>query len=131
MRKIRTGLWSDPDFARFWTGQTVSKFGSHITGTALSAAAVLLLNAGPAQMGLLNAMNGAALLLIGLPVGVWVDRLRRRPILIASDVGRAVILATIPMAAAMGRLSMAHLLIAAALTGIPTVWYNVADRSVL
>ncbi len=112
-------------------GQTISKFGSHITYTALSATAVLLLAATPAQMGLLDALAGMASLGIGLIAGVWVDRLRRRPILITADLARAVILATIPFAAVLGHLSMAHLYVVAALVGVLTVFYNLADRSFL
>ncbi|MGZ3676845.1 MAG: MFS transporter, partial [Ktedonobacterales bacterium] len=91
-------LWRHPDFVKLWTGQTVSKFGSHVTGIALPLTAVLTLAATPAQMGVLAALGSLPVLLIGLPAGAWVDRLRRRPLLIAADVGRALLLLSIPTA---------------------------------
>src|SRR5207245_1503833 len=80
-------------------GQTISELGSEIGGTALPLAAVLVLKATPVQMGLLAAISTAPVLVVGLPAGAWVDRLRRRPILITADVGRAVLLGSIPLAA--------------------------------
>lgn len=85
----------------------------------------------PAQMGILGALAGMATLVVSLIAGVWVDRLRRRPILIATDLARAAILITIPIVAVFGRLSMAQLYVVAALTGIFAVFYNLADRSFL
>ena len=81
------GLWRDPDFSKLWLGQTVSKFGSGITGSALSLAAVLVLGASATQMGLLSAAAILPLVVLGLFAGVWVDRLRRRPVLIWADLG--------------------------------------------
>src|SRR5829696_1150470 len=95
------GLWRHTDFMKLWIGQTVSAFGSHITGSGLPLAAVLVLNATPAQMGLLSALGGAPVLVVSLLAGVWIDRLRRRPVLIVTDIGRALILITIPMAAVL------------------------------
>ena len=109
----------------------MSKFGTYITGTALSATAVLILQANPAQMGLLGALGGLPILLFSLPAGVWVDRLRRRPILIAADLVRAAILVSVPLAYLAGVLSMHQLYGVAALAGIFTVLYNVADQSFL
>src|SRR6184192_3692932 len=126
-----TGLWRNGDFVKLWIGQTISNTGSGITGVALPHTAVLVLSATPAQMGILNALDGLAVLLVGLFAGVWVDRLRRRPLLIATDVGRAVLLLTIPLAAWRGWLQMGQLLVVAALTGILTVVFNVADQSFL
>src|SRR5215207_7828561 len=102
----RTGLWRNADFMRLWLGQTISKFGSHITGVAFPLTALLLLGAGPAEMGLLAAVGAAPALVIGLLAGVWVDRLRRRPILIAADLGRAVLLLSVPLAALLHVLRM-------------------------
>ena len=92
---------------------------------------MLLLAATPAQMGILDALAGMATLTVSLIAGVWVDRLRRRPILIATDLARAAILITIPIVAVFGRLSMAQLYVVAALTGTFAVFYNLADRSFL
>jgi len=131
MRWRLTGLWQNRDFVKFWLGQTVSRFGSGITGIALPLTGVLLLAATPSQMGILSALDGAAVLAIGLFVGVWVDRVRRRPLLIATDLGRAFILSTVPLAALFGVLHIEQLYAVAALTGMFTVIFNVANQSFL
>jgi len=131
MRWRLTGLWHNRDFVKFWLGQTVSRFGSGITGIALPLTGVLLLAATPSQMGVLSALDGAAVLAIGLFVGVWVDRVRRRPLLIATDLGRAFILGTVPLAALFGVLHIEQLYAVAALTGMFTVIFNVANQSFL
>lgn len=131
MRWHLTGLWRNSDFVKFWLGQTVSRFGSGITGIALPLTGVLLLAATPSQMGILSALDGAAVLAIGLFAGVWVDRVRRRPLLIATDLGRAFILCTVPLAALFGVLHIEQLYAVAALTGMFTVIFNVANQSFL
>ncbi len=131
MRRYRTGLWSKSDFVKLWLGQTVSYFGSGITGIALSLTAVLFLAATPAQMGILGAIDGVSVLVIGLLAGVWVDRVRRRPLLIAADLGRAFVLGTIPLAALLGVLRLGQLYIVAALAGMLTVIFNVAHSAFL
>jgi MFS family permease len=131
MRWHLTGLWRSSDFVKFWLGQTVSRFGSGITGIALPLTGVLLLAATPSQMGILSALDGAAVLAIGLFVGVWVDRVRRRPLLIATDLARAFILGTVPLAALFGVLHIEQLYAVAALTGMFTVIFNVANQSFL
>src|SRR5579859_8135968 len=98
------GLLRQPDFLRLWTGQTISKFGSHITYAAVELAALIVLGATPAQMGLLAAAMSAPVLVFGLVAGVWVDRVRRRPLMIAADLVRTVLLLTIPLAALTGQL---------------------------
>jgi MFS family permease len=126
-----TGLWRNPDFMKLWTAQAVSVFGSTITRDALPLVAILTLTATPAQVGLLSALGMAPVLVLGLPAGVWVDRARRRPILIAADLGRAVILVSVPIAALLGALSMAQLYVVALLAGTLTLFFNVADNSFL
>jgi MFS family permease len=126
-----TGLWRDPNFVKLWSAQTISVFGSTITREALPLVAILSLAAGPAQVGLLAAVGGLPALLLALPAGVWVDRLRRRPILISADLGRAVILASVPLAAWFGFLQMAHLYLVALLAGSLTLFFNIADNSFL
>jgi MFS family permease len=123
------GLWRHPDFLRLWTGQTISKFGSGITGNALPLAAVLALGAGPAEMGLLAAASAVPVVGLGLVAGAWVDRLRRRPVMIWADAGRALLLASIPAAAALGRLRIEHLFLVAALVGVLTIFFDVAYQS--
>ncbi len=125
------GLWRNRDFIKLWAGQTISNIGSGITGVALPLTAVLILSASPVQMGILSALNGIAVLVFGLFAGVWVDRLRRRPIMIAADLGRAVLLGSIPLAALLGVLNLAQLYVVAALSAILTIFFNVADQSFL
>ncbi len=116
---------------KFWTGQTISELGSRITRDGLPLAAVLTLGATPTQMGLLAAVGTAPVILVGLFAGAWVDRLRRRPILVAADAGRAALLATIPAAALLGVLGMPQLYVVAALAGILSVFFDVAYAAFL
>lgn len=125
------GLWVNPDFVKLWAGQTVSVFGSLISRAALSFTAVLLLGATPRHIALLNAADLVPGLLFGLFAGVWVDRLARRPILIGCDVGRALLLASIPVAALWGRLTITHLAVVAFLGGALTVLFDVAYAAYL
>ncbi len=131
MRRYNPGLWSNADFVKLWLGQTVSNFGSGITGIALPLTAVLVLAATPTQMGILGALDGVAVLVIGLLAGVWVDLVRRRPLLIAADLGRAFFLGTIPLAALLGVLGIGQLYVVAALAGMLTVLFNVAHSAFL
>lgn len=125
------GLWHNPDFVKLWAGQTVSVFGSLVSRAALSFTAVLLLGATPRHVALLNAADLVPGLLFGLFAGVWVDRLARRPILIGCDVGRALLLASIPVAALWGRLTITHLAVVAFLGGALTVLFDVAYAAYL
>ena len=125
------GLWREPDFLKLWAGQTVSQMGSWITLVGLPLTAALLLNASPLQMGILSGAGAAAILLFGLFAGAWADRLRRRPILIWTDLGRAAVLGTIPLAVAFGRLSMNHLYVVAAASAILTVFFDVSYQTYL
>jgi MFS family permease len=131
MRWMSAGLWRNPEFMKLWVGHTVSRFGSRITDDALPATAVFVLAATPAQLGWLVALESAPLLLVGLFAGVWVDRLHRRPIMIAADLGRALLLGSIPAAAALHMLHVEQLYIVAALAGALTVFFDVADQSFL
>ncbi len=121
-----SGLWNHPDFLKLWAGQTVSLLGSSVTGLALPLTAVLLLDATPAQMGAVRAAQYLPFLLLGLFAGVWVDRLRRRPILILADTGRALLIGSVPVAALLGVLRMELLYAVALLTGVLTVFFDVA-----
>lgn len=125
------GLWRNPDFLRLWAGETVSLVGSQITTLALPLAAVLTLQATPVQVGLLSAARFAPFLLLTLFVGVWVDRHKRRPILIAANLGRAVVLGLVPLLALTGSLRLAHLYIVAFLSGGLTVLFDLAYQSYL
>src|SRR3984893_17511212 len=111
-----SGLWRHPEFMKLWAGETISRFGSAISALAIPLTAALVLNASPAQMGLLGAFEFAPFLLLSLFAGVWVDRSPRRPILIVADLGRALLLATIPIAALLGVLRIEHLYVVGVLT---------------
>ncbi|HLE78744.1 MAG TPA: MFS transporter [bacterium] len=124
-------LWRHADFLKFWAAQSVSVFGSQFTNLAIPLIAALRLQATPAQMGVLTAVETAPFLLIGLLAGVWVDRWRRRPVLIAGDVGRAVVLLSIPAAAFAGALTMGQLYVVGALIGVLTVFFDVAYQAYL
>lgn len=128
---MNLSLWRHADFMKLWVGQTISQFGSRITRGALPLAAVVALDASPLQMGLLAAAEAAPVLLFGLAAGVAVDRFRRKPLLIATDLGRALILAWVPLAAVLGLLQVWQLYVVAALCGILTVFFDVAYQSYL
>lgn len=125
------GVLRSPDFLKLWGGQAISALGSHITGGGLPLLAVITLKATSTQMGILSAVSGVPVLLFSLLAGVWVDRLRRRPILIAADIGRALLLATIPLVAMLGWLTIWQIYIVIALNGILTVVFNTAYRAYL
>ncbi|MCW5850762.1 MAG: MFS transporter [Anaerolineae bacterium] len=131
MRLHRARLWNNSDFVKLWSAQVVSQLGSRITREGLPLAAVLVLQATPVQMGILTAIGALPILLIGLLAGVWVDRLPRKPIMIAADLGRAALLVTVPVAAVLGWLGIEQLYLIAALTAALTVFFNVADQSFL
>jgi MFS family permease len=126
-----SALRRNSDFTKLWIAQAVSAFGSRITREGLPYAAVITMNASAVQMGYLAAAGAVPVLLFGLFAGVWVDRLRRRPILIASDLARAVVLAFVPVAALLHILSIWHLYVVAAIMGVLTLCFDVADRSYL
>ncbi|MDQ3855187.1 MAG: MFS transporter, partial [Chloroflexota bacterium] len=125
------GLWRHTDFLKLWTGQTISEFGSLIGGTALQFTAILVLKVTPFEVALLSAFGLVPALLAGPVAGVWVDRLSRRPLLIAADVGRAVLLATIPVAWLLHALRIEHLYVVAFAVGILEILFEVAYRSYL
>src|SRR5260370_1870634 len=121
----------EPDFVKLWAGQTISQIGSTITSIGLPLLAVLVLHASPVEMGLLGGASAASVLLFGLFAGAWADRLRRRPILIAADLGRALVVGSVPLAAALHRLTMAHLYLVAAAGAVPPVVFDGSDQAYL
>ena len=124
-------LWRNADFLKLWAGQTISLIGSEVTGLALPLTAALTLNATPAQMGILGAVQYAPALLLGLFAGVWIDRVRRRPILLFADVGRALLLASIPVAILLGAHTINYLYGVAFTVGALTVLFSVAYQAYL
>lgn len=124
-------LWGHHDFLKLWAGQTVSVFGSLITGFALPLVAILSLHAGPFQVALLGAAQLAPGMLVGLFAGAWVDRVRRKPLMVGADLGRALLLGSVPLAAALHSLTVGHLYVVAGLTSALNVLFEVAYRSYL
>jgi len=121
----------DPDFRRFWFGESVAMLGAQVSLLGIPLAAVLVLGATPLELGLLQAAAFVPFLLVVLPVGVWIDRVRRRPVLIFANLGRAVVLATVPVAALVGALSLPLLLLVAGAAGVLTVLFEVANQAYL
>ena len=129
--KYFSGLWRSPDFLKLWVGETISLLGSQTTMLALPLVAALTLNASPIQMGWLGTLQYIPWLLIGLFAGAWADRLRRRPIMIVADLGRAILLGFIPFAALGGFLRIEHLYVIGFLVGILNVFFEVAYAAFL
>jgi MFS family permease len=117
------------DFRLFWAARAISVAGDRISLLALPTVAILILSASPAQVGVLNASGTLAWPVLGLFAGVWVDRLRRRRILIATDLVRAALLASLPLAFALGHLSLLQLLLVAGLVGGLTVFFDLASTA--
>jgi len=119
------------DFRQLWAAETISQIGSQITLIALPILAVTTLAATEFEMGILIALETVAFLVIGLPAGAWVDRWRRKRVLIANDVVRAVALGSLPVAFAFDVLTLWQLFAVALVTGIATVFFDVAYQSYL
>ena len=131
MRRPQGGLWSHPDFVKLWTGQSISEVGSQVSQLALPWLAAVGLHASPFQFSLLGVLGFMPFILFALPAGVWVDRLRRRYILIAGDAARAVLLIIIPILWATHELRIWHLLVLQFVIGVFTVFFDVAYQSYL
>jgi MFS family permease len=127
----RGGLWRHPDFLKLWSAETISQFGTQVSQLALPFVAIVVLDSSTFEVALLGAIEFLPFILFTLPAGVWVDRLRRRPILIAGDFGRAVLLASIPVAYVADVLTIWQLYAVGFLVGICTVFFDVAYMSYL
>jgi MFS family permease len=124
-------LWTHGDFLRLWFGDTVSQFTAQVTQLALPTVAILLLGASPFQMGILGALQLLSFPTLGLFVGVWADRYRRRPLMITANLGRMVALGSIPILSVLGLLSLNLLYLVAVITGVCTVFFDVSYQSYL
>jgi MFS family permease len=124
-------LWRDGEFLKLWWGQAISEVGSQVSALALPTVAILILSATPFQVGLLEAFAFLAFPVLGLIAGVYADRIRRRPIMIACDLLRLVALASVPTAYVLGYLTMAQLYVVALATGVGTVFFDVSYQSYL
>ncbi len=128
---IQPGLWRNHAFVRVWAAATISMFGTLVTRIALPLAAILVLGSGAVEVAVLRSLELVATLVFGLAAGAWVDRLRRRPVLIWADLGRAVLLATVPLAFVLGALTFWQLLAVAALTAVLGAFFDAADNAYL
>jgi MFS family permease len=124
-------LWQHHDFLRLWGAQAVSLMGTQVTALALPAVAILSLHATPLQVGILAALPWVAFLALGLPAGVFVDRLPRRRLMVLADLLRALALAAIPLTFWLGRPALPVLYAAGALVGIGNVFFELASTSYL
>jgi MFS family permease len=130
-RGPRVGLLAMRDFRLLWTGETTSTFGSSISAVAVPLVALTELHAGVFVISMLSAAAWLPWLLVGLPAGAWVDRLPRRRIMMAADLVSLAVIASVPVAAALGLLSVAQLLIVALIAGTATVFFATAYRAFL
>ncbi|WP_410810831.1 MFS transporter [Micromonospora sp. 067-2] len=124
----RGGLLRHRDFRLLWAGQTVSGIGSNVTTVALPLVAVAVLDAGTFQVAMLTAAAWLPWLLIGLPAGAWVDRLPRRPVMVVCDLFCALAFLSVPLAAALDRLTVWQLLLVALGAGTARVFFETADQ---
>jgi len=124
-------LWRHRDFMHLWTAESISQLGSQVSLLALPLVAITILHVSTFQVGLLTAVEFSPFVLFGLPAGAIVDRLPRRPVLVLCDIGRAIVLASVPLAYALDRLSYAQLVGVVFLTGSMTVFFDVAYMSIL
>ena len=127
----RPSLWRHREFMKLWTGETISQFGTQVSALAIPLIAALTLDVTPLEFGLLATIEFLPFILISLPAGVWVDRMRRRPILIIGDLGRAASLLSIPIAAFFGALTIWQLYLVGFINGCLTVFFDVAYQSYL
>src|SRR3982074_460116 len=130
-RGASLGLLRQPDFLKLWLGLTGSLFGMQVSGLALPLTAVILLGASASEMGVLGAARWLPYLLFGLFAGVFLDRVRRRPVLIATHVGRAVLLASVPAAAVLGVLRIEQLYVVSLGVGALMIFSDAAYQSML
>src|SRR3954466_3704455 len=126
-----SSLWRHHDFRQLWVGDTISQLGTQLSQLALPVLAVTVLNAGPRDMGLLTAAETLAFLVVGLPAGAWVDRWRKKRVLVGGDLVRAVVFGSIPLVWAFGHLTLSPLYVVALVAGIATVFFDVAYQSYL
>lgn len=128
-RLFSSPIWRNADFVHLWGASTISIYGTLVTRTALPFAAILLLNATPASLSLLRIAELLPAFLVGLFAGAWVDRLRRRSVMMATDLFRAVLLVSIPVAALVGILGFPQLYLVTALVSILSIFFDVAYQA--
>ena len=122
-------LWRHRDFMMLWSGQSVSEIGAAVTMVALPLTAVVVLHASTFQVGLLSAAGTVSFLLVALPAGLVVDRVRKRALMIWCDISRMLIIGSVALTAALGVLTMVQLFAVALLAGLATVFFDVSYQS--
>jgi len=123
------GLLANRDFVKLWAGQTVSLVGTQVTQFAMPLVAVLSLNATVLEVGILNALRFVPVLLLSLFAGVWLDRRRRRPIMICCAIGNALLIGLVPIASVAGVLSIGLLYLVTTLVGLLNMVFDVGALS--
>jgi MFS family permease len=129
--RLRGDLWRNRDFMWLWAAQTVSQFGSQISGLAIPLVAILTLDASTFEVAVLAVLAWAPFFLFSLPAGAWIDRLPRRPILIVADWGRALALTSIPLAYVFDVMTLAQLYVVELVVGVFTVFFDLSYQSYL
>ncbi|GAB3614037.1 MFS transporter [Humibacter ginsengisoli] len=122
-------VWRNPTYLRLWLGETLSQAGEQVGTFAIPVLAVLVLDATAQEVGLLSAAETLAFLVIGLPVGAWVDRMRKRRVMMTADLVRALALASIPLLWWLGLLQIWYLYVVGAVVGGATVFFDVTYQS--
>lgn len=125
------GLLREPAFRRLWLAQSISQFGTQVTGLALPLVAIVVLQASPFEVGLLGAVEFLPFLLFTLPAGVWVDRLPKQRLMVAADIGRMVILVVVPSAAVAHVLALWQVFVVGFLAGTLTVVFDIAYQAIV
>ncbi|HYX12706.1 MAG TPA: MFS transporter [Candidatus Acidoferrum sp.] len=127
----RRSLFRHPNYRKLWTAATVSLFGTQVSQIAIPFIAAVVLKAPPGEVGLLTTIEFLPFLLFTLPAGVWVDRFPKKRILVLGDLGRGAMLVSIPVAFALGGLTIWQLYLVGFVNGVMTVFFDVADQSYL
>lgn len=122
-------VWRNPAYVRLWIGESLSQVGESLGNLAIPVVAVITLSASAAQIGYLSAAQTLAFLLIGLPVGAWVDRMRKRRVMVVADAVRAATLLAVPLLWWAGALQIWMLFAVAAVVGGATVFFDVSYQS--
>ena len=128
MRRLG-GLWRQRDFLSLWGAETISQFGTQVSLLALPLVAIIVLEESAFKIAALTSVEFLPFLLFTLPAGVWVDRLRRKPILVLGNVGRAVALLSVPIVYWVGELTIWQLYVVGFTVGVCTVFFDVAYQS--
>lgn len=127
----KSSSFANHDFVKLWAGESVSLIGTQVTRFTMPLVAVLTLNVSVTEVGVLNALQFVPVITLSLLAGVWLDRRRRRPVMIACALGNAVLIGMVPMATATGTLSIGLLYVVVTLTGLLSMTFDVGALSYL